>query len=156
MRNSKLNNNQNKTNMKTIALAFSLLLAGTAVSFAQCEKSLVLNSSKTEHLNAAGEVQRTDDETAMIELSKTDLNVSVNGEHKITGKIKSETCDWKVPFKEGKTIIKATVSNEEGEDKNVTLTIEGKDGKVTLLFEVEGMPDDRIRVGIDKFAEKTV
>ena len=142
--------------MKTITLALFLLLAGSALSFAQCEKSLVLNSSKTEHLNATGAVQRTDDETAVIELTKTDLNVSVNGEHKIAGKIKSQTCDWKVPFKEGKTVIKATVSNDEGEERNVTLTIEGKDGKVTLLFEMDGMPDDRIRVGIDKFVEKTV
>jgi len=142
--------------MKTIALALSMLIAGTAVSFAQCEKKLLLNSSKTEHLNATGELQRTDDETAVIELTKTDLNVSINGgEHKISGKIKSETCDWKVPFKEGKTVIKAMVTDEQGEDKNVTITIEGKDGKVTLLFELEGMPDDRIRVWIDKFVEKT-
>lgn len=125
------------------------------MSFAQCEKNLVLTSSKTEHMNADGVVQRTDDETAKIELSKTAVNVSVNDEHKITGTIKSQTCDWKVPFKDGKTIIKAAVTNDQGEERNVTITIEGKDGKVTLLFEMEGMADDRIRVGIDKFAEKS-
>lgn len=141
--------------MKTIALTLSLLVAGSVACFAQCEKTVVLNSSKTEHLNAKGEVQRTDDETAMIELSKTALNVSVNDEHKITAKITSETCDWKVPFKEGKTVIKAAATNDQGEERNVTVTIEGKDGKVTLLFEMDGLPDDRIRVGIDKFVEKT-
>jgi hypothetical protein len=141
--------------MKTITLIFSLLVAGCTMSFAQCEKNLVLTSSKTEHMNADGVVQRTDDETAKIELSKTAINVSVNDEHKITGTIKSQTCDWKVPFKEGKTVIKAAVSNDQGEERNVTITIEGKEGKVTLLFEMDGMPDDRIRVGIDKFAEKS-
>ncbi|MDB5124173.1 MAG: hypothetical protein JWP94_2302 [Mucilaginibacter sp.] len=141
--------------MKTITLIFSLLVAGCTMSFAQCEKNLVLTSSKTEHMNADGVVQRTDDETAKIELSKTAINVSVNDEHKITGTIKSQTCDWKVPFKDGKTVIKASVSNDQGEEKNVTITIEGKEGKVTLLFEMDGMPDDRIRVGIDKFAEKS-
>jgi hypothetical protein len=141
--------------MKTITLIFFLLVAGCAMSFAQCEKNLVLTSSKTEHMNADGIVQRTDDETAKIELSKTEVNVSVNDEHKITGTIKSQTCDWKVPFKEGKTVIKATVTHDQGEERNVTITIEGKDGKVTLLFEMDGMPDDRIRVGIDKFAEKS-
>jgi hypothetical protein len=141
--------------MKTITLIFSLLVAGCTMSFAQCEKNLVLTSSKTEHMNADGVVQRTDDETAKIELSKTAVNVSVNDEHKITGTIKSQTCDWKVPFKEGKTVIKAAVSNDQGEERNVTITIEGKEGKVTLLFEMDGMPDDRIRVGIDKFAEKS-
>lgn len=141
-------------NMKTITLTLCLLLAGGAACFAQCGKTVVLNSSKTEHLDASGAVQRTDDETATIMLTKTELNVSVNDEHKITGKITSETCDWKVPFKEGKTVIKATASNDQGEERNVTVTIEGKDGKVTLLFEMDGMPDDRIRVGIDKFVEK--
>jgi hypothetical protein len=141
--------------MKTITLIFSVLVAGCTMSFAQCEKNLVLTSSKTEHMNADGVVQRTDDETAKIELSKTSINVSVNDEHKITGTIKSQTCDWKVPFKEGKTVIKAAVANDQGEERNVTITIEGKEGKVTLLFEMDGMPDDRIRVGIDKFAEKS-
>jgi hypothetical protein len=125
------------------------------MSFAQCEKNLVLTSSKTEHMNANGEVQRTDDETAQIELSKTAVNVSVNDEHKITGTIKSQTCDWKIPFKEGKTVVKSVVANDRCEERNVTITIEGKEGKVTLLFEMDGMPDDRIRVGIDKFAEKS-
>jgi hypothetical protein len=141
--------------MKTITLIFSLLVVGCTMSFAQCEKNLVLTSSKTEHMNANGEVQRTDDETAKIELSKTAVNVSVNDEHKITGIIKSQTCDWKVPFKEGKTVIKAVVTNDQGEERNVTITIEGKEGKVTLLFEMDDMPDDRILVGIDKFAEKS-
>ncbi|MFI5158159.1 MAG: hypothetical protein ACHQF4_04795, partial [Sphingobacteriales bacterium] len=85
--------------MKAITLALSLLLAGSTACLAQCDKTVVLNSSKTEHLDASGAVQRTDNETAIIELSKTALNVSVNDEHKITGKITSQTCDWKIPFK---------------------------------------------------------
>lgn len=140
--------------MKTIALALCLFMAGGVTCFAQCDKTVVLNSSKTEHLDGKGVVQRTNDENAVIELSKTELNVSVNDEHKITAKIKSQSCDWKVPFKEGKTVIKAAATNEQGEEQNVTVTIEGKDGKVTLLFEIDDMPDQKIRVGIDKFVEK--
>ncbi|MDF2432572.1 MAG: hypothetical protein JWP44_2203 [Mucilaginibacter sp.] len=139
--------------MKTITVILALLMAGITMSYAQCDKKVVLTSSKTEHLDATGAVKKTDDETAKIEINKAELQISVNNEHKMTGAIKSETCDWKTPFKEGKTIIKATVSNDQGEDRDVTITIEGKDGKVTLLFEMEGMSDDRIKVGIDKFEE---
>jgi hypothetical protein len=139
--------------MKTIIIILSLLMAGSAVSFAQCDKKMVLTTSKTEHLDANGIVMRTEEEKAVVQIGKTDLNISVNDEHKMTGKIKSDSCNWSIPYKEGKTVIKATVSNEDGEDKNVTITIEGKGGKVTLLFEMEGMPDDRIRVGVDKFEE---
>ncbi len=71
----------------------------------------------------------------------------------MTGTIKSNDCTWPVAYKEGKTVIKATLSDDNGDGKNVTITIEGKSGKVTLLFEMEGMTDDRIRAAADKFEE---
>ncbi|MEO6631707.1 MAG: hypothetical protein ABIN13_08300 [Mucilaginibacter sp.] len=139
--------------MKKIILTLSLLIGLTAVTFAQCEKTVQLSSSKTNHLDEKGTVTRSDDETAVIDISKSTVDISVNGEHKITAPIKSNTCNWTVPFKEGKTVIKAT-ADHDGQDENITITIEGKDGKVTLLFEMESQPGDKIKVGIDKFTEK--
>jgi hypothetical protein len=139
--------------MKKIILTLSLLIGLTAVTFAQCEKTVELSSSKTNHLDEKGTITRSDDETAVIDISKTAVDISVNGEHKITAPIKSNTCNWTVPFKEGKTVIKAT-ADHDGQDENITITIEGKDGKVTLLFEMESQPGDKIKVGIDKFIEK--
>lgn len=139
--------------MKKIVLTLTLLAALSIAAFAQCDKPLVLNSSKTDHINPSGDLIRTEDEAVVIEISKTDVNVAVNGEHKITAVIKSNTCNWKVPFKEGKTVIHG-VAQRDGQDKPVTLTLEGKDGKVTLLFQMDEAPEDRVRVGIDKFVEK--
>jgi len=139
--------------MKKIILTLSLLIGISAVTFAQCDKTVVLTSSKTNHMDESGTITRTDDETAQIEIDKSAVNISVNGDHKVTANIKSNTCNWTVPFKEGKTVIKA-VADHNGEDKSITITIEGKDGKVTLLFEMEDEPGDRIKVGADKFAEK--
>ena len=139
--------------MKKIILILSLLAAGSTLSFAQCDKKVMLTTSKTQHLDATGAVLRTDAEKAVVEINKSELKINVNDDHKMTGVIKSNTCNWTTPYKEGKTIIKATISNDQGEDKNVTITSEGKDGKVTLLFEMEGQPDDRIKVSIDKFEE---
>lgn len=139
--------------MKKIILTLSLLIGLSAVTFAQCDKTVELSSSKTNHLDEKGAVTRSDDETAVIDINKSTVEISVNGEHKISAPIKSNTCNWAVPFKEGKTIIKAT-ADHNGQDENITITIEGKDGKVTLLFEMESEPGDRIKVGIDKFIEK--
>jgi len=139
--------------MKKIILTLSLLIGLTAVTFAQCDKTVELTSSKTNHLDESGTITRSDDETAIIDISKTTVDISVNGEHKITAPIKSNTCNWTTPFKEGKTVIKAT-ADHDGQDENITITIEGKDGKVTLLFEMESQPGDKIKVGIDKFTEK--
>ena len=139
--------------MKKIILTLSFLIGLTAVTFAQCDKTVQLSSSKTNHLDEKGTITRSDDETAVIDISKSAVDISVNGEHKITAPIKSNTCNWTVPFKEGKTVIKATAGHD-GQDENITITIEGKDGKVTLLFEMESQPGDKIKVGIDKFTEK--
>ena len=141
--------------IKKTFLTITLLAGICAASVAQCNKKVVLTSSKTDHLNAAGTVTRTVDESAIVEISKTRVDITVNNGHEWGGTINADTCNWKVPFKEGKTVIKALLTNDNGQDKNVTITIEGKDGKVTLLFEMEGMPDNRIRVPSDKFEEKT-
>jgi len=37
-------------------------------------------------------------------------------------------------FKEGKTVIKATISREDGTTVNATMTIKGKNGKKTFLW----------------------
>lgn len=140
--------------MKKIILTLTLVAALSVACLAQCDKAVVLTSSKTDHLDATGAITRSDDETAMIEISKSAVDISVNGEHKMTGAIKDKSCDWKVPFKEGKTVIHATMTNNGGDEKKVTINIEGKDGKVTLLFDIDDMPNERLRVGIDKFVEK--
>jgi hypothetical protein len=139
--------------MKSLTLIFLMLMAACSISFAQCGKKVTITTANTEHLNTDGTVARTVDEKAIVDINKTDLAINVNDEHKMTGKIKSDVCNWTVPFKEGKWVIKATITDEQGTDREVTITIEGKDGKVTLLFETDGMPDDRLRVTVVKFEE---
>jgi len=140
--------------MKKIILIAAFLISGT-VAFAQCSNTYVLTSSKTEHLDANNAVKETIDEKAVVEISKTSITVFINGNQEVNGVIKENTCNWTVPYKEGKSVIK-TVVNEQGngDDKNATVTIEGKNGKVTILYEIEGMPDNKIRVTTDSFAEK--
>jgi len=59
-----------------------------------------------------------------------------------------------VPFKTGKTLLTITLSRDDGETRDYTLTIEGKDGKVTLWAESKAEPDDKIQLPIEKFEEK--
>ncbi len=139
-------------NMKTLILITGLLLSASITSFAQCGKKVTLTSSGTQHLDAKGTVLKTVDEKAIINIEEKNIKINVNDEHEMEGTIKSMTCDWKVPYKDGKSVIKTTM-NEGGEDRDVTITIEGTDGKVTLLYEMDGMPDERIKVAIVKFEE---
>ncbi|HYJ37255.1 MAG TPA: hypothetical protein VEV87_01510, partial [Chitinophagaceae bacterium] len=72
----------------------------------------------------------------------------------MSGTIKSDSCNWNIPYKEGISIIKALMTEQSGESRNLTITIEGKDGRLTFLAEVEERPDRKIRIIIDKFEEK--
>jgi hypothetical protein len=143
--------------MKTVLLLGGILLiAGTTTTYAQCDKKVVVTSSKTEHLGADSTVQRTDDESVTVEFNKDTLNVAIsssNGNQNLAGKVKSYSCDWSTPFKEGKTVLKATMTNENGESRDLSITVTGKAGKIGFLAEVEGEPD-RIRLVVDKFEEK--
>jgi hypothetical protein len=130
------------------------LLFLTFTSFAQCDKNLVLTSSKTEYLNAAGAVQRTVEEDCVIRVSKTEVTIAPSGHDKMIGSVASITCDWKEPFKEGKTIVEAKFKDDNGAESAATITIEGKGGKVTCLMKQKERPDRIIRVTVDKFKEQ--
>lgn len=142
--------------MKKCLLA-SLLLCTAATGFAQCDKSVILTSSKTEYLDAAGNVERTEDEKSTVEIIKDTMILAPGNEpQKMTATITSQTCNWTVPFKEGKSVIKAILPDENGNGtKSLTITIEGKNGKVTLLAIMDDMPERQIRVPMDTFQEKS-
>ncbi len=138
--------------MKKLVL-LALMIAGAASISAQCtQKKVTLTSSKTSYLNAAKTVQRIVDEKTIIEIS-ADSVVIAPGNEKLSGPITSKTCAWTKPFKQGKSVIKASLKSVNDE-KKVTITIEGKNGKITLLAEVDDQPDKKILLEPDTFEGK--
>ncbi|WP_183560090.1 hypothetical protein [Mucilaginibacter sp. SP1R1] len=142
--------------MKSTIIALFLLLAGSTVCFAQCDKSFTLTSSKTEYLDDKGNVDRAADEQTVVEINQSKVSVTIeNGKQTLTGVIKSNTCNWATAFKDGKSIINTSLSEESGNgEKDYIFTIEGKDGKIRFVAESAQMPDKKIRLTIDKFEEK--
>ena len=140
--------------MKSIIIALLLLAAGSTISRAQCDQKMNATSSKTTHLDASGAVKNTEEEKTAISFDKSNIMVTVDhdgNKEKMTGTIKNYACDWKIPFKEGKTSMSITLTNDNGESRDFNVTIEGKDGKVTLMAESPQEPDNKIRLDIDKF-----
>jgi hypothetical protein len=143
--------------MKTILITLFLLAAGSAMSFAQCDKKVTLVSSKTEHMDANGNLKNTDDEKTTVEFNSTDITVTVfhdggDGD-KMTGKVHSNICSWSVPFKTGKTLLNVTLNRADGQSRDFAVMIEGQDGKITLRAESKEEPDDKIALPADKFEE---
>ncbi|HZX57335.1 MAG TPA: hypothetical protein VFE54_01365 [Mucilaginibacter sp.] len=143
--------------IRSAILTLFLLAAGSTVCLAQCDKKVSFSSSKTEHLDENGALKQADDETTVVEFNKTEITVSINHDgqdQKMTGTVKSYVCDWNVPFKTGKTVMMVSLKNDEGEARDFSLTIEGKDGVITLLAENKDHPDDKIKLAAVKFEEK--
>ncbi|MBC7849875.1 MAG: hypothetical protein H7Y31_09065 [Chitinophagaceae bacterium] len=138
--------------MKQIILS-CLLLAGTISAIAQCDKKNLISSVKTEYLNEKLELQRTEDESSTVQYDNKEIIVSPGNAPSMRGEIKSITCEWKTPYKEGKTVLKAALTGESGDAMNITLTVENKEGKISVLFEIDDRPDRKIRLVVDKFEE---
>jgi hypothetical protein len=139
--------------MKQFLVAAILLTAATA-GYGQCEKKTLLSAAKTDHLAADSSIQQSDDGTITIEFDKTTFNVNPPNDGPLTGKVDSITCNWPTPYKIGKTWMKVTLTNAQGETQKATITIEGKAGKVTLYARIDDQPDQMIRLIADKFEEK--
>jgi hypothetical protein len=139
--------------MKKITLTLALLLAITVASFAQCGKTIVLTSAKTNHVDATGKLIASDDETVVIEIGKAAFSISVNGTQRMAGIVKTYKCNWPVPYKTGNSVIQGTMK-KDGKDEDVMFTIDGKNGKIALGFEIKSMPNDRVRITPDKFIAK--
>ena len=139
--------------MKKQLLVLMFVAVAGMNSFAQCDKKIIITSAQTEHLDAKDEVQKTDEELTTVEYNQKEITITP-GDHTMEGTINSITCDWSTPFKVGKTVIKTTINNPDGQSMNFTITIEGKDGKISFLVAIDEMPDRKIRLTVDKFEEK--
>src|ERR1700761_1771196 len=98
--------------MKSILIALFLTAAVGTMSYAQCDKKVSLTASKTQHFDSSGALSHADDEKTVVVFDKSDITVLItndNGEHKMTGKVKSNICTWKVPYKDGKTLLTVTL-----------------------------------------------
>ena len=140
---------------KILFSAFAIVLT-VFHSYAQCDKAVQLRSSKTNFLNASYEVQKSKDENVVVDITKTTITITPNGnaQDALSGAIKESTCDWKVPYKEGKMIVKSDLVDASGDVNDATITIEAKEGKTTLLVEAKNRPDQKIKLEANAFEEK--
>jgi hypothetical protein len=131
-------------------------MTASNMGYSQCGKNITITSSRTEYLDAKDSIQHTALENTIIEISKAAITIAPGDDPNrvMNGKISSMECNWKIPFSEGRSVIKAVFINRAGETKNATLTIEGKDGRIVFLLAAAENPEFRIKVLADKFEEK--
>lgn len=143
-----------KSFITKISLA-SLLVVCSQISYAQCSKNFILEATKTDFLDTAGRVTRSQEKPVDISLKDSVLTIQFgdNRDQVLTGKVTKSTCRYKTPFKEGKMVILANLSNPAGIQQTATLTFTSSAGNTTLSYTSLERPNLRIQLSADKFEE---
>lgn len=140
--------------MKKIIVSLTIILCGVSIqSIGQCGKKITLTSSKTEYLDTAGNVTRSVDEKSIIEIKEKEIMIAPGQNPPMTGSVAVESCTWSKAFKEGRSVYSAHFEEPDKQARNITITIEGKDGKLTFIAQVKEQPNKIIRLSLDTFAE---
>ncbi len=139
--------------MKQKILFLFISIAIAACCYSQCDKKNILSSTGAEILNGQDEVKIKD--TVRVTTIKYDSKTFeiISENNTLYGTIDSINCNWKLPFKEGNTYIRGVLNYENGDRWVTKLTINGKDGKLTLLVDIEHPEANRMRFVLNKFEE---
>jgi hypothetical protein len=142
--------------MSNISLALLLFVMTTITGNGQCHRKINWHTAKAELLDEFGQVIDTQDETVLFVTDKSTITFTARSQphQAVEGTIKEAHCNWKEAFKNGKTVYKADLrKNNSDKYSNGTITIEAKDGKATILMEMEEMQGKKIRFQVDKYEE---
>jgi hypothetical protein len=139
--------------MKNIILAIALLLFTGIASFAQCDKKVKWKAAKAELIDENGNVADTKegDITITADSKTVVLEIAESPNDKLEGTVNESTCEWKEAFKNGKTVLKTSLNERDGDVSPGIITIEGKDGKLTITLEIEKMNGRKVRISVDKY-----
>lgn len=139
--------------MKQKYIFLFIAIAISTISYGQCDKKIILAATGVEVLNRENDVKMRDTiRVTTVKYDSKDIEVET-GYNTRYGTIDSIYCDWKIPFKEGNTYIRATLRFENGEQWVTKLSLTGKDGKLTLLVDMEHPQASVMRFVLDKFEE---
>lgn len=138
--------------MKTILVSF-ILFVSSLQAISQCEKKVTWYGSKGEMFDTNGTLLDTKVDSIFFETDPQKITLRFKTDQKsLEGTVKEKTCDWKEPFRNGKTVYHTTVSLD-GNPSNAIFTVEAKDGKVTLSLAIEAMADKKFLIYIDRYEE---
>ncbi len=139
---------------KMIFLALPVLLSCLSGK-AQCPGKVVYHASKMEMLDSGLNVRDSKEVKATVSTWDTRILVRASEAESDTmgGVIKKTTCNWREPYKNGKTIIIADIQERQDLLKDAVITIEAVDGKITILLHAAEHPDNLIKLLVDKYED---
>lgn len=134
-------------------LIFFILFVTSLQAISQCDKKVTWYASKGDMLDASGTLLDTRQDSIFLETDPQKITLRFKSDQNaLEGTVKEKICDWKEPFKNGKSVYHATVSID-GRTSNAIFTVEAKDQKLTLSLTIEEMKDKKFLIYIDRYEE---
>ena len=138
--------------MKIIITVLTLILTGLTAN-AQCDKKVKWYSAKAEMYHTNGNLLDTKLDSVFVETEPGKIRVKFQyDDNALEGIVKEKNCEWKEPFKNGKTIYHASVT-VDGINSDATFTIEAKYQKTTLSIEIEARKERKFIIYLDRYEE---
>src|SRR5215204_3529324 len=126
--------------MTKTVIALTLILLTSLQGISQCDKKMKWNAIKADMFDAKGALLESKAATIIVETGPQEISVMFkeSTEDGLEGSVKEKNCDWKDAFKNGKTVYRTT-ANIDGKTSNAIFTLEAKEGKITILVDIEMM-----------------
>lgn len=142
--------------MKQLLLLLAITGAFMVQGRTQCLTHVKYYASKMEILDTTLTLQDTRDEPFTVEtradgftgIRENDVADSLHGV------LKTVTCNWTEPFKNGKITMQCDVHSQNGDDlSDATITIEAVEGKLSIILRAKERPERVMRLVVDKYEE---
>jgi len=138
--------------MKTILISF-ILFTASLQAISQCDKKVTWYATKGDMFDASGTLLDTKTDSIFLETDPQKITLRFKSDQKLLeGTVLEKTCDWKEPFRNGKTVYHVNVSID-GNPSKATFTVEARDGKITLSLDIEARQGRKFIIYLDKYEE---
>lgn len=141
--------------MKQLLLSLAVLFSISAGVKAQCPVNVKYTAAKMEILDSTMTLQDSKDIVTVFETSEKGFTGTQEGneDDQLHGALKSAKCDWKEAYVNGKIVMICDITDAHETVENATVTIEAKDGKITIILHAKEYPNRIIRLPVDKYEE---
>ena len=138
--------------MKLILAVVMLVVTGMQAN-SQCDKKVTWSGVKGEMYDTNGGLLDTKSDSIFLVTEPQKITVRFKSDEKeLEGTVTQKTCDWKEPYKNGKTVYNTTVLLD-GVSSSAVFTVEAKDGKVILTLEIDARGGRKFVIYIDNYKE---
>lgn len=122
-------------------------------AISQCDKKVIWYAVKGEMYDSNGGLLDTRNDSIFLITDPQKISLRFQSDNRdLEGTVKEKICDWKEPFKNGKTVYH-TIANIDGSESNATFTVEAKDGKAVLWVEIEIRQGRKFKIYLDNYKE---